>query len=58
MVQTSEFLEAGLRGKEEGRLNWSLGWFRAENHNDILFVASTQTSKGSSGEAKKRYNQR
>jgi hypothetical protein len=56
MVQTSEFLEAGLRGKEEGRLNWSLGWFRAENHNDILFVASTQTSKGSSGEAKKRDN--
>jgi outer membrane receptor protein involved in Fe transport len=27
-------------------LNWSAGWFRAENHDDILFVASTQTGFG------------
>jgi outer membrane receptor protein involved in Fe transport len=39
-------VEAGLRGGHEGHLNWSAGWFRAENHNDILFVASTQTGFG------------
>jgi outer membrane receptor protein involved in Fe transport len=38
--------EAGVRGGSESRLNWSAGWFRAENHNDILFVASTQTGFG------------
>jgi outer membrane receptor protein involved in Fe transport len=38
--------EAGLRGGSESRLSWSAGWFRAENHNDILFVASTQTGFG------------
>jgi outer membrane receptor protein involved in Fe transport len=39
-------LEAGVRGGQEGRLNWSAGWFRAGNHDDILFVASTQTGFG------------
>jgi outer membrane receptor protein involved in Fe transport len=39
-------IEAGVRGGTEGRFAWSAGWFRAENHNDILFVASTQTGFG------------
>ena len=39
-------LEAGIRGGREARWNWRLGWFRAENHDDILFVASTQTGFG------------
>ena len=40
--------EAGLRGKllEQYRVDWSLGAFRAENRNDILFVASQQTGTG------------
>lgn len=38
--------EAGLRGGHEGVLRWSAGWFRAENRNDILFVASDQTGFG------------
>jgi outer membrane receptor protein involved in Fe transport len=39
-------LEAGVRGKTEGGLDWSAGWFRARNSNDILFVSSTQTGYG------------
>jgi outer membrane receptor protein involved in Fe transport len=39
-------LEAGLRASAESKLRWNVGWFRAENHNDILFVASTQTGFG------------
>lgn len=39
-------LEAGLRSEQEHNLNWNVGWFRAENRNDILFVASTQTGFG------------
>jgi outer membrane receptor protein involved in Fe transport len=39
-------LEAGLRGGIEGRLNWNVGWFRADNRQDILFVASDQTGFG------------
>ncbi len=40
-------IEAGLRGgASESKLNWSVGWFRANNHNDILFVASQQTGFG------------
>lgn len=39
-------IEAGLRGKIEGKLNWNVGWFRADNRNDILFVASNQTGLG------------
>jgi outer membrane receptor protein involved in Fe transport len=39
-------LEAGVRGSLENRLHWSLGWFRGENHDDLLFVASEQTGFG------------
>ena len=39
--------EAGLRGKlEQFHTNWDLGAFRAENRNDILFVASQETGSG------------
>jgi len=39
--------EAGLRGKlEQYHADWDLGAFRAENHNDILFVASQETGSG------------
>ncbi len=38
--------EAGLRGKMERNVTWNLGAFRAENRNDILFVASEQTGSG------------
>ncbi|MDR3702314.1 MAG: TonB-dependent receptor [Candidatus Sulfopaludibacter sp.] len=38
-------LEAGFRGSLES-LRWSVGWFRAENDNDLLFVASQQTGFG------------
>jgi len=38
-------LEAGLRG-HRGTTNWSAGWFRAENSDDILFVLSDQTGFG------------
>ena len=40
--------EAGLRGKllEQLHVDWDLGAFRAENHNDILFVASQETGSG------------
>jgi len=39
-------IEAGVRSGQEGRVNWNLGWFRAENSQDILFVSSTQTGFG------------
>jgi outer membrane receptor protein involved in Fe transport len=39
-------VEAGLRGGIEGKLNWNVGWFRADNRQDILFVASDQTGFG------------
>jgi outer membrane receptor protein involved in Fe transport len=39
--------EAGVRGRDgESRLNWSAGWFRATNHNDLLFVTSDVTGNG------------
>lgn len=38
--------EAGFRGALENGVNWSAGWFHAANHDDILFVASTQTGFG------------
>lgn len=38
--------EAGLRGGTESKLQWSAGWFRATNTNDILFVSSEQTGFG------------
>src|SRR5262249_4556991 len=28
-------VEAGVRGSMERALNWSIGWFRGENHDDI-----------------------
>jgi outer membrane receptor protein involved in Fe transport len=39
-------LEAGIRSAGESKLKWNAGWFRAENTNDILFVASQQTGFG------------
>jgi outer membrane receptor protein involved in Fe transport len=42
--------EAGLRGKPEipfiHNLNWNVGAFRSENHNDILFVSSVVLGTG------------
>jgi outer membrane receptor protein involved in Fe transport len=38
--------EAGLRGKLETNVGWTFGAFRAENRNDILFVAAPQTGSG------------
>jgi outer membrane receptor protein involved in Fe transport len=39
--------EAGVRnGQGESRLNWSAGWFRATNYNDLLFVTSDVTGNG------------
>jgi outer membrane receptor protein involved in Fe transport len=38
--------EAGLRGGQESRVSWNIGWFHGENRNDILFVASEQTGFG------------
>jgi len=39
-------VETGVRGELERNLKWSIGWFRGENRNDILFVASNQTGFG------------
>jgi outer membrane receptor protein involved in Fe transport len=39
-------LEAGIRSTGESKLKWNAGWFRAENTNDILFVASQQIGFG------------
>ncbi len=38
-------LEAGLRGKAEG-VQWNAGVFRAQNRDDILFVADNQAGYG------------
>ena len=38
--------EAGVRSSGEKGLNWSAGWFRATNHNDLLFVTSDVTGNG------------
>ena len=38
--------EAGLRGRLEKNLSWSVGGFRSENKNDLLFVSSVQTGSG------------
>jgi outer membrane receptor protein involved in Fe transport len=38
--------EAGVRSDSEARLGWRAGWFRAQNSNDILFVAATATGFG------------
>jgi outer membrane receptor protein involved in Fe transport len=42
----SKTVEAGYRGQLEGRARWSIGWFRAQNRNDIMFVAAPQTGFG------------
>jgi outer membrane receptor protein involved in Fe transport len=42
----TQTLEAGLRGSWENSLRWSAGWFRAQNYDDLLFVASEQTGFG------------
>ena len=39
-------IEAGVRGTLESNLRWNAGWFRGENYNDLLFVASEQTGYG------------
>ncbi len=39
-------IEAGLRGGREGAFNWSAGWFRAGNSDDILFVSSDRSGFG------------
>ncbi len=39
-------LEAGARGSFENKFRWNAGWFRGENYNDLLFVASEQTGFG------------
>jgi outer membrane receptor protein involved in Fe transport len=38
--------EAGVRSSQDSNLRWSAGWFRGENYNDLLFVASEQTGFG------------
>ena len=42
----SRTFEAGLRGASDSKLQWSAGWFRGTNTNDILFVSSPQTGYG------------
>jgi outer membrane receptor protein involved in Fe transport len=39
-------IEMGVRGGLESRLKWTAGFFRAQNKNDVLFVASQQTGFG------------
>jgi outer membrane receptor protein involved in Fe transport len=38
--------EGGLRGRPGQDVTWTIGVFRADNREDILFVASTQTGFG------------
>jgi outer membrane receptor protein involved in Fe transport len=39
-------IEAGVRSGSEDRIRWSAGYFRAVNHDDILFVSSVQSGFG------------
>ena len=39
-------LEAGIRGIIAGDLQWNLGVFRAQNYDDIIFVADNQSGFG------------
>jgi outer membrane receptor protein involved in Fe transport len=39
-------LEAGVRSAQESAFRWNAGWFRAQNYDDLLFVASQQTGFG------------
>jgi outer membrane receptor protein involved in Fe transport len=38
--------EGGVRSGTDSRVNWNMSLFRADNHNDILFVTSTQSGFG------------
>jgi outer membrane receptor protein involved in Fe transport len=38
--------EAGVRGGLERALRWNFSWFRSDNRDDILFVASEQSGFG------------
>ncbi len=42
----SRTVEVGLRHIQQGPLSWSGGYFRGENSNDLLFVASQQSGFG------------
>jgi outer membrane receptor protein involved in Fe transport len=39
-------MEAGARGKLGGHVAWNVGVYRADNHDDILFVADDQAGFG------------
>jgi len=39
-------IEAGVRGKLGANVSWNAGVFRADNHDDILFVADDQAGFG------------
>jgi outer membrane receptor protein involved in Fe transport len=39
-------VEAGVRGGQTGGLAWSLGLFRSENKDDLLFVSDNATGSG------------
>ena len=42
----TETWEVGFRGELPWQIDWNLGYFHAENHNDILFVADNQAGYG------------
>jgi outer membrane receptor protein involved in Fe transport len=42
----SRTFEAGVRGSQDGRMRWNLGFFHTDNYDDLLFVASQQTGYG------------
>src|SRR5262249_965421 len=39
-------IEGGVRSRASGRVNWTIDFFRSNNDDDILFVASEQTGFG------------
>jgi outer membrane receptor protein involved in Fe transport len=42
----SRTVEVGIRSRNEGLFQWSTGFFRGQNSNDLLFIASDQTGFG------------
>ena len=38
--------EAGLRSSAESKLTWTVGWYRANNTDDLLFVSTPQANNG------------
>jgi outer membrane receptor protein involved in Fe transport len=42
----SRTVEVGLRSVQQSPVAWSVGYFRGQNSNDLLFVASEQTGFG------------